>query len=118
MSYLTVVYNSSHVRHDPPHALGHIGIEAHPEKPSRAENIIREIKKAQIGKIIPPQNEDIEVLGKVHDPLYLTFLKSLAQSIPDKGYHFPVDFYPKQNKSFTNYVTSLGTYSLDTCTPV
>ncbi|MDO8496942.1 MAG: histone deacetylase family protein, partial [bacterium] len=60
----------------------------------------------------------IEVLEKVHDHHYLTFLKSLAQSIPDTGYHFPVDFYPKQDKRFTNYLASLGTYSLDTYTPV
>jgi acetoin utilization deacetylase AcuC-like enzyme len=111
---IPIIYNSLHLDHRPCRLFG---VDPHPDQADRIENIILEIKKADIGKIIKPTKVDQKILYQIHHPDYIKFLKSIKKYVVDSQV-FPEDFPRDIIRKSKNFKSLLGQYSLDICTPV
>lgn len=49
------------------------------ESPARVDSILQEIQRCELGQITPPTEHSIDILTRVHDPDYVSFLRTAWQ---------------------------------------
>lgn len=114
MDKIPVVYSADHKKHNPFYLFG---VDEHPEKPDRIENILKEIKKLDMAEICEPETVNIGLIKEVHLDGYINFLQSLKKNISNE-YRFPINFYHESNRNLIGFRSLLGRYSFDVSTPV
>jgi acetoin utilization deacetylase AcuC-like enzyme len=121
LNFKNLVFTSSSFQalHSPDFLLGPLGKESHPDVAQRAIILELLMEKYSIAKI--ENNQSLaNWIEEIHSENYLHFLASLETLINDEGYHVPTEFSNnfRHDHQFSNYLTELGVYASDTCTPV
>ena len=97
------------------------------EVPERADQVLAELQRRQLGTVQPPQAFDDAVLERIHSPRYLRFLASAwDQWVALDPAHSSKDILPSvwPTRSFRtdiepdNFAAKMGLYSFDAGTPL
>jgi acetoin utilization deacetylase AcuC-like enzyme len=95
------------------------------EVPRRADEILREIKRRDLGEIVTPQHFGFEPILRVHDPEFVQFLEVAHQRWETKygnecAAALPSSFPTRRLRSLPteDIDAQLGFYGFDTATPI
>lgn len=93
------------------------------ENPRRAEIILAEVKRAELGPVLAPDSFGMDEIGKVHDPGLVAFLESFWPSWVDEVGDtpaYPGLWPPPRSRRLPTRRpgAELGRYAVDTSSPV
>ena len=120
---MDTVYSPLHRQHDPDGELADSKWVANPEKPLRAEVILDQIRRQQLGRVLEPAGGSLEPICRVHDQWYVQFLRTAHTAWTDAhgaGEALP-DTWPGRTMHLAepqHIDGKLGYYLFDAATPI
>ncbi|MEZ5788023.1 MAG: histone deacetylase family protein [Xanthobacteraceae bacterium] len=93
------------------------------EMPRRAELVLAEVRRAELGPIVPPQLFGLDPVRRVHAPDFVDFLRSAWDAwVAEHGEHDALPFTwlaPGMRRKLPDHIDGkLGYYSFDAGTPI
>ena len=123
---MQIFYNHLHARHQGKVEMFRGALVPCFEVPARADHVLAELKRRQLGSVQHPQAFDAAVLERVHSPRYLRFLATawdqwLALDPANAGKDILPSVWPtrtfRTDIEPDNFAARLGLYSFDAGTP-
>lgn len=120
-------YNEQHALHAGQHEIYRGEILPCFEKPARADFVLHELERRNLGEIVTPQVVPLMSLEKIHSPRYLHFLRHAWQEwLALDPANVNKDAFPavwpvrslRDDLEPENFCAKLGLYSMDSGTPL
>lgn len=117
---MIAVYSEQHRQHHGRAELDEGRLVPCIEQPARAEAIVQALMRANLGPLVAPLAMPLDVLTRVHDQAYLTFLQTAAeQQRQTNGSALPYCWPRRRNQPPPRHPAGqLGYYAMDAGTPI
>lgn len=117
---MIAVYSDEHRQHHGVAELDRGRLVPCVEQPARAEAVLQALTAAQLGPIIAPDEVPLSILTRLHDPGYVSFLKTAYDRWPHPGDALPYCWPPGGQRQTppASLHGQLGHYAYDAGTPI
>lgn len=101
------------------HDIHHVRDRGYVESPVRIDRIQEELVKSALFTELPMKASNVKHITAVHSPAYVTYLKTICLSLPEKKSVYP-QVFPIRNKTRPpkDLAMQAGYYCIDTFTPL